>query len=193
MRAVIFDMDGTITRPCIDFDAIRSEMGLPPGPILEAMAGMSAEERARADAILVRHEAVAAANSELNDGAADTIRTLADQGLRTAILTRNSRASVETVLNRHGLSFAHVYTRDDGPQKPSPEPVLRICRALDVPPEETLMVGDYLFDIQAGQAAGARTALIVHDEAEPDYAEVADHVIRRLADVLGLCGLRVVP
>ena len=35
--AVIFDLDGTITRPFLDFDAIRREMGLPHGlPILEA-------------------------------------------------------------------------------------------------------------------------------------------------------------
>ena len=187
MRAVIFDMDGTLTKPCLDFDAIRAEMGMPPEPILEAMARMSAEERARADAILVRHEAEAAANSELNDGAAETIRALAGHGMRMALLTRNSRVSVAKVLSVHGLPFDHVYTREDGPLKPSPEPVATLCRALAVPPAETLVVGDYLFDILAGKAAGAPTALIIHDKPAPDYANQADHVIRRLGEVLSIC------
>ena len=189
MRAVLFDMDGTITRPVLDFDAIRAEIGIAPEPILEAMERMSAAARARAETILLRYEAAAAAQSELSDGAAETVRTLAAHGIATALLTRNSRASVRTVLEKHGLSFGHVYTREDGPLNPSPEPVLAICRALDVPPSATLMVGDYLFDILAGQAAGARTALVIHDGPPPAYADQADHVIRRLAEVLTICGV----
>lgn len=191
IRAVIFDMDGTLTRPCLDFDAIRAEMGLEREPILEAMARMTPAARDRADAILVRVEAEAAANSELNDGALETVRALAGHGIGTALLTRNSRASTDTVLARHGLSFAAVYTREDGPLKPDPAPVRTLCEALGATPTETLMVGDYLFDIQSGRAAGARTALIVHDGEIPPYAGQADHVIRALSEVLSLCGLDV--
>ncbi len=191
IRAVIFDMDGTLTRPCLDFDAIRAEMGLKREPILEAMARMAPEARARADAILVRVEAEAAAKSELNDGALETVRALAGHGIGTALLTRNSRASTDTVLARHGLSFAHIYTREDGPLKPDPAPVRTLCAALGVAPAETLMVGDYLFDIKSGRAAGARTALIVHDGDVPPYAGQADHIIRALGEVLTICGLEV--
>jgi len=58
IRAVIFDLDGTITRPFFDFDAIREEMGLPAdsGPILETMAKMSPDQRKRAEDILSFHE-----------------------------------------------------------------------------------------------------------------------------------------
>ncbi len=189
IRAVIFDMDGTLTRPCLDFDAIRAEMGLEREPILEAMARMTPAARARAEAILVRVEAEAAANSELNDGALETVRALARHGIGTALLTRNSRVSTDTVLARHGLSFAAVYTREDGPLKPDPAPVRTLCEALGATPAETLMVGDYLFDIQSGRAAGARTALIVHDGEVPPYAGQADHVIRTLGEVLTICGL----
>ena len=42
VKAVIFDLDGTITQPCLDFSLIRREMGMQdnPEPILEAMEGM---------------------------------------------------------------------------------------------------------------------------------------------------------
>ena len=40
IKAVIFDLDGTITEPFLDFDAIRRQIDIPPeaGTLLEAMA-----------------------------------------------------------------------------------------------------------------------------------------------------------
>ena len=51
IRAVVFDLDGTITRPYFDFDAIRKEIGMGEngGPVLEAMEKMSPDERRRAE------------------------------------------------------------------------------------------------------------------------------------------------
>ena len=60
--AIIFDLDGTITKPYLDFDAIRREIGIASGTILEAMQGMEAAERLRAQAIVLRHEWEAARN-----------------------------------------------------------------------------------------------------------------------------------
>ena len=48
-RAVIFDLDGTLTEPVLDFDAMRAEIGLPEGvPILEHIDGLTAAKRAHA-------------------------------------------------------------------------------------------------------------------------------------------------
>jgi HAD superfamily hydrolase (TIGR01509 family) len=189
MRAVIFDMDGTLTKPYLDFNAIRAEMGLAREPILEAMERMSPQERAHADAVLIRHEAEAAEHSELNDGATETVRRLEQAGILTALLTRNSRASVATTLAKHALTFDSIYAREDGPLKPSPVPVTTLCERLGVPPSDTLMVGDYLFDIQAGKAAGAHTALVIHDGSLPEYADQAEHILRQLQEVLPICGV----
>ena len=55
IKAVIFDLDGTITKPYFDFDAIREEMGLDKnsGPVLEAMEKMTPSERLNARKILL--------------------------------------------------------------------------------------------------------------------------------------------
>ena len=53
-------------------------------------------------------------------------------------------------------------------------------------PHDAWMVGDYLFDIQAGRAAGARTVLLISQDPPPDYAKEADHVIRTLPELLPL-------
>ena len=60
-RAVIFDLDGTLTQPLLDFDLIRAEIGLGPGPILEQLSALTQAERDRAETILRRHEITAIA------------------------------------------------------------------------------------------------------------------------------------
>ena len=160
-RAVIFDLDGTLTEPLLDFDAMRAEIGLPPGPILEQLAHADAATQARADAILRRHEREAIARATLADGCAELLAHLSAREIPAAILTRNVREVVDTFTRTFGFSFAGVYTREDGPHKPSPAGVLVLCAKMGVAPAETLVVGDYKFDILAGRAAGCRTALVL--------------------------------
>ena len=68
IKAIIFDLDGTITQPFFDFDAMRIEMGLAPdaGPILEQMEKMTPARRADVEKILRYHEEKAVAESKLN-------------------------------------------------------------------------------------------------------------------------------
>ena len=80
-RAVIFDLDGTLTEPVLDFDAMRAEIGLLPGvPILEQLEQLDAAERARAEAIMLRHERAAIAQATLADGCADLLGHLRGDG-----------------------------------------------------------------------------------------------------------------
>src|SRR5687768_3851587 len=68
-RALLFDMDGTLTEPALDFPAIKAAMGIPvTPPILEALAEMSPDARAAAEALLHEYEDRAAAASKLNRG-----------------------------------------------------------------------------------------------------------------------------
>jgi len=186
--AVIFDLDGTITRPFLDFDKIRAEIGLENGPILEAVRAMSCEPRKRAEAILERHEWVAAKNATAHDGARDVVEACRNAGFGVAILTRNARAMVEHVLDLLNISVDAIRTREDGFIKPSPEPVWSICRELSARPDESWVVGDFRFDLEAGRSAGTRTILMIGDSGLPEFAHLADHVIRRLPELLPIVG-----
>ena len=182
-------MDGTLTQPYFDFDAIRREIGLPTEPrtpILEAMETMAPAGRRRAERILLCHEARAAEESILWEDTLPVLAALREAGIPIGCITRNSRASADTVIALHSLAFDALFTREDGPLKPSPEPVRAICRKLGADPGKAWMVGDYLFDMQAGRAAGATTVLMLGDARLPEWADSADHVIRRLAELLEL-------
>ena len=75
VNAVIFDLDGTLTQPILDFDTIRTEMDLPPESldILAAMEAMPPAQQEQAHSILARHESHAAQNSRLNDGVTELL------------------------------------------------------------------------------------------------------------------------
>lgn len=187
--AVIFDLDGTITKPYLKFDVIRAELGVK-GPILEAMETMDPASRESAEAALLRYEREAAENATLQEGAVEVIDACRARGHAVAILTRNARPTVNLVLTTHGINVDCLWTREDGPVKPSPEPVLSICKELGADPARSFMVGDYLFDILSGQAAGTHTVLMVGDRPTPDFADQADYVIQRLSELLPIIDTR---
>ena len=157
---VVFDLDGTLVDSALDFDAIRREMELPRGtPLLEAIAALPEERAVRCRDILARNEREGAERATLMPGAEELVSLLASRGVRQAVLTRNSRDTALTTLARLGLSFELVFGRDDAPHKPDPTAICRACEAWQLPREQVAIVGDYLFDLEAGRRAGVRTVL----------------------------------
>ena len=188
IKAVIFDLDGTITRPFFDFDAIREEMGLAPdsGPILEIMEKMSPDQRKRTQDILTFHENRAVAESTLNDGARETLDALRQKDISIGVLTRNKRCNAEAIARKHNLTFDAIVDREDGPVKPDAFGVLRLCEQFATTPAETLVVGDYLFDLLSAKAAGAVAVLLkTHKECDR-FAAHADYTIDSLDKILDI-------
>jgi HAD superfamily hydrolase (TIGR01509 family) len=184
-RAVLFDMDGTLTAPMLDFPLIKREMGIGSRPILEALAGMDEPRRRAAEAVLLRHEQRAAAESSLNPGCRDLLDWLHARGFGTALITRNSRLSVDTVLARHGLSVGVLVAREDAPPKPDPEPLRLACRRLGVREDQAWMVGDGQYDVEAGNAAGMKTVWLSHGR-EREFAAAPWQSVHGLRELAGL-------
>jgi hydrogenase expression/formation protein HypE len=194
--AVLFDFDGTLTHPdALDFPALRSAIGCPPGTlILEYIEALpTEEERARKRKVLADFEMAAARASVPNDGAEQMIHALKERGVRIGILTRNSRSSVMTSLANFTTvsesDFQVIVTREsEGRPKPHPDGVLGAARQLGMSPRDLLVVGDFVFDIAAGKAAGAPTVLLTNGRAAPPTEPAADYTIRSLAELAGILG-----
>jgi HAD superfamily hydrolase (TIGR01509 family) len=186
IKAVIFDLDGTITQPYFDFDAIREEIGLArdSGPLLESMEKMNSQLRRKAEKILFIHEQKAVIESKLNAGAEQTLSALRAAGIHIGILTRNKRDNAYAIARKHKLKFDAVIGREDGPVKPDAFGVIELCRQFGVKPQETLLVGDYLFDLLCAKAAGAVAVLLANHSQAGDFAKHADFSIENIGEIL---------
>ena len=186
VNAVIFDLDGTLTEPVLDFDAIRSEIGLPPKStdILAAMEAMSPARQEQAHAILGRHESHAAQNSRLNDGVTELLSELRLRKIPIGLLTRNTRENTLYVAQRHQLCFDGIVARQDGPAKPDAYGILELCRQFHSTPAETVVVGDFLHDLLAARNAGAIAVLIETHPNADDYKDHADYSISQMSELL---------
>jgi HAD superfamily hydrolase (TIGR01509 family) len=185
IRGIVFDLDGTLVDSRLDFDAMRREMELPADlPILEALASLQPSHAARCRAILHRHELEGAERAASLPGARELLAILQSRGIRQAIATRNSRQITDATLMKLGLELEMVLTRDDGPVKPDPWPMLQACERWGLMPGEVVVVGDFRFDVESGRAAGCRTVLLTHPNEPASYAnlEGADLLLRSLAD-----------
>ena len=186
IKAVIFDLDGTLTEPYLNFDRIRAEMGLEEdaGPLLEAMERMSTNQRARAEDVLYKHEQDAIEHSSLNIGAAETLDKLRQADIYIGVLTRNQRDNASAIARMHNLKFDAIVDRNDGPPKPDAFGVKHLCKHFGVDPSETLVVGDYLFDLLSATAAGAIAVLIKTHSDSDRFAEYADYTIESLTEII---------
>ena len=180
IRGIIFDLDGTLVDSQLDFTAMREEMQLDEGePILEAMEKLSEPRLSECRKILSRHEQQGVECSTKIAGVDEMLAWIDQQGLRRAVVTRNSRRAATAMVAKHNLHFDPLWTREDGPQKPDPWAIQETCRRWAVLPAEVVMVGDFRFDIESGQRAGSHTT---YYRTVGDNDCGADYVLRSYVD-----------
>jgi len=163
IRAVLFDMDGTIWDAPLDWPTIRREIDVPANgtPIYTQLMKMEAHERARGINILEAYEEFGAENGVLIDGTDLILSDLHDLNIKCALVTNNTQRSVEKVLSRHPLSFDLVISRDNGLLKPDPRVFLLALEKLGVDPDEAMAIGDAHLDLIASHKAGIKEFILV--------------------------------
>jgi phosphoglycolate phosphatase-like HAD superfamily hydrolase len=104
------------------------------------------------------------------------------------VITRNTRRFAGLTLDRIGIVFDVVVCREDAAPKPSPEPLRLACRRLGTTPSASWMVGDFLYDIEAGRAAGCAATVLLREPSQPPFAHQATFVIDHLEELIALIG-----
>ncbi len=180
VKAVIFDLDGTIATFNLDFKTLRSEVrgylmknGVPASVIavneniFEMLKktelfmknqGKHAElvEKIRQEALAIaeKHEMEAAMHTSLLPGAADTLQELKRKGLKMGLCTVSGEKSMDYILKRFNISeyFNVAIPREKVNYiKPNPEHLKVVLKALGVTAAETVVVGDSVIDVKAAR------------------------------------------
>lgn len=187
LRGVVFDMDGTLTVPNLDFQELYRRAGVPKGEDI-----LSAKWRADANAstIVEEFEEEGRRTLRLMPGAAELLSWLSAHGIPAALVTRNSSRTLEHfhahIWPASVQAFDPAISRDDPwPSKPDPASLEHIAEKWGVPPGTSLlMVGDSPSnDVAYGKAAGVRTALLDTGRRHSEGGKTgdADFVVENLA------------
>jgi HAD superfamily hydrolase (TIGR01509 family) len=190
IEAVVFDMDGTLIDSTYDWPEIRRRLGVTGSSIIDDLNGLREPDRSRKWAELDEIEKTATAEAQLHHGALELLDLLASSELRTALVTNNSEANTRGLLDRFGLRFDVVLTRDSGLWKPSGAPISEAVTQLGVEPGDCLGVGDSHYDVLAAREAGLAAVCVLHDgtgrhtdEADLEFDDISAF-IRYLSVVL---------
>ena len=184
LRAVLFDMDGTLVDTLPDIaaaiNATLDELGLAPLPkerigvfigkgprvlatrVLDEQPTLTVDERiARIQPLLdgyVRNYAPRIGReATVYPGVHEALAELSAAGYALGVVTNALQQLAEKVLARFDIArLMTIVLGGDGVThgKPAPDPMWKACRALNVTPDETLMVGDSENDVLAARAAG---------------------------------------
>ncbi|MDF1540937.1 MAG: HAD family hydrolase [Candidatus Thorarchaeota archaeon] len=182
-KAVIFDLDGTIIQLDLPLERMRDDAknyyineGLPP-ELLEPADGISSstakakehfltnglsqEEwdvmQQELDVLMSKHEKTSAKHAHLMDGVLESVQAIKSMGIRTAILTNNSRHATDIILKQLPLEelFEVIQTRHESPTpKPYPDGLIHIIEKLGIKVDEAVYVGDAVIDGVASSRAG---------------------------------------
>ncbi|WP_276272062.1 HAD family hydrolase [Haloarcula litorea] len=160
--AVVYDLDGTLVRLAVDWDAVArdvaavlEERGVDPGSRgLWEMLGLSDEtgHREAVEETITRHEREGAER-----GQALALAEGLPHDVPVGVCSLNAESAVRLALSTHGLDefVGPVVGRDTvADPKPDPSGLLRAVDELGVSPERTVFVGDSERDAETARRAG---------------------------------------
>lgn len=162
LKAIIFDLDGTVVDSKLDFDLMRDDLSFPKDvPILEHLETIKDEKQVSfCHEVIHRHELKGAHESELMPGFLSFYNYLKNRKLPVGILTRNSKEVTKITLDKFSLEFDIVYTRECAAPKPNPEGLLLMAQKWNLDPASIAYIGDFQFDIEVARRAGMVSFLI---------------------------------
>lgn len=205
MKAVIFDLDGTLIDSAEDI-ALSLKLTLEEIGMLEKMppdvskligGGVKALlEKVLGEDFREEHVAVFRKHYKSNpvvhtrpyEGVPEVLEGLRSQNIKLAVVTNKlEELSVEILKRLDLLEYFDVVVGGDTfeEKKPSPIPIARTIDFLGVKPSEVLTVGDTEADILAGRGAGTRTAFALWGYVQINSVE-PDLYLKTPSDLLSL-------
>ncbi|MDE2414750.1 MAG: HAD-IA family hydrolase [Comamonadaceae bacterium] len=216
VRAVLFDLDGTLIDSAPDLgaaaDRLRTERGLEPLPLqaYRPLAGAGARGMLSVafgiapdhpdfpglrEEFFANYENCIHDRTKVFDGVPELVEALTQRSLKWGVVTNKVTRFTSLIAQRVAL-FESAYTIVSGDStpytKPHPAPLLEAVSQLGCAASECIYVGDDVRDIEAGRAAGMGTVAALYGylgTSAPPSQWGADAMIETPLDLLNLLRL----
>jgi HAD superfamily hydrolase (TIGR01549 family) len=183
LLGVIFDLDNTLVSSTLNFEDIRTVLRCPKNiDLLDFVDALPKNKQILADKLLVEFELNDALNTKKLLGTSELLELLSRFDIPCAIVTRNCREAALMKIQRNNIDIELLLTRADHKAKPAPDALLHLAKLWQLPVENLLYVGDYLYDLQAAENAQTMSCLVTHGEVV-EYASMATIVVNELTDL----------
>ncbi len=184
IQGVIFDLDGTLVGSSLNFAQIKAEINCPPThDTLEFIERLGDDaQRRQALEIVLRHEMQDAQNAKWLPGARDFLTQLKKRQLPVAIVTRNCQKASHTKVKNNAIEIELILTREHFAPKPAPDALLHIAQQWQITPSALMYVGDFKYDIEAGNNAGMTSCLVTNGK-DIGFEHQADLIVERLDEL----------
>ena len=185
--AFLLDWDGVLADTRLNFLPLREKyFGGRIVPLFETAAALPEPERSEVLAEIYRIEVEGADTAAAVDGAKDLIAWLGQTRKPWAVISRNCRDSIYLAAERCGIALPPVtFSREDPYVKPDARALSMAAERLGVDLSDCVMVGDFVYDLQAAKNAGIPSVLVRKKTgaewerdilADFDYATVREFV-----------------
>jgi len=205
LKLIIFDLDGTLIDSSVDLThainyaiepygapkvTVRETIGLVGEGISRLMEKVVEKESIEADKALLIDRFLEHYSAHLVDntvpypGVPEMLAQLSDY--RKAVISNKRESLSKVILEKLNLSvYLDLIMGSDsaGAKKPSPVPVFHVLSKLGISPEKAVIVGDSIYDIKAGKAAGIRTIAVTYGYRPAAELQEADFIINTVDEL----------
>ncbi|MHC1605750.1 MAG: HAD family hydrolase [Candidatus Methanofastidiosia archaeon] len=207
----LFDLDGTLVTMEMDFFSLRKRIekilisyGFPEDKVkwkegtgtidslmkfkreMKEMGLDATKTYDELNAFIYDYELQQAVHTRPINGAIETLEYLKHKNYKIAIVTRNNKESSAISIKNAGISslIDTLITREDAKKlKPHPEQFEKALKALNSLPQNSIVVGDYYFEMVAGKKLGCLTIGVLTGTGDEKCLKDADIILPSVAEL----------
>jgi len=190
IKAIIFDLDGTLIRLPIDYNKIQnmlrelfgtSENFIPLIATIIKKAQDDKEKILKAFEFICREELLSIDKMEIIDGALSLLKDIQSQKIILSLITMQCKEAVTRILSKLNMSnnmFSIIISRDESYDRL--DQIKKTVEKLSVTPNEVIVIGDRIHDIKSAQKVGCKSILVNRKKID---INVETTIVEKLIDL----------
>ncbi len=123
------------------------------------------------------------------DGILEVLETLKEKGIKMGIVTSKTQEEFDTDFKPFGINHyfdSIINANHTEKHKPHPEPLLKCMEEMGAAKEETVYIGDTVYDMDCAKGADVKFGLALWGSKTTEGFDKADFILKETREILNL-------